>query len=57
MYFTYIGDYVKPLAKKVTHQTLCTKDFSFCQKMWKHIQNVLICLNFEKEFNPTNEKD
>ena len=47
MYFTHISNYVKPLIKKITNQTLCTKDFTFSEKQWKHVENVMICLNFE----------
>ena len=32
LYFEHISEYVKPLIKKITHQTLCTKDVAFCQK-------------------------
>lgn len=55
LYFRHISNYIKPLVKKITHQTLCTKDFTFCQKQWKHVENVLICLNFETEFNPLSQ--
>jgi hypothetical protein len=30
IYFQHTSNYVKPLVKKITNQTLCTKDFAFC---------------------------